>query len=108
MKDIFENFIKIVEQQKDAQEKMKEELKKYVDANKAKLEEASKKIKEQFEEMMKKITDPSNIQEIMTKTMELLGKLIGEDNAKKLMEIQKNFPFLNEYMKKIFPQPNKK
>ncbi len=104
MKEIFEKFIEIVEKQKDAQEKMKEELKKYVDSNKAKLEEAAAKIKEQFEEMMKKITDPSNIQEVMGKTMEMLETIMGKENAQKMMEIQKNFPFLNEYMKKIFPQ----
>lgn len=104
MKTLFEQFISIVEKANGVRETMEENLKKYVEENKKALEDAAGKIKTQFDEMMKSVSDPQNIQEVMQKTMEVMTKFIGEENVKKLMEIQQKFPFINEYMKSLMPQ----
>jgi len=53
---------------------------------------------------MKKVTDPQNFQEIMQKIMDLMKEFIGEDMVAKLLDVQKKFPFINDYMKTIFPK----
>ena len=105
MKELFDKFVGIIEQANGVRETMEAELKKYADANKAALEDAGSKIKAKFEEVMKQITDPSNFQEVMQKMMATMSEFIGEDNVKKIMEFQQKFPFLNEFMKNIVPQP---
>jgi chemotaxis regulatin CheY-phosphate phosphatase CheZ len=104
MKELFEQFFKIIDQANGVREKMEADLKKYVDENQKKFQDAAGQIKTRWEEVMKKVTDPQNFQEIMQKIMDLMKEFIGEDMVAKLLDVQKKFPFINDYMKTIFPK----
>jgi Skp family chaperone for outer membrane proteins len=104
MKELFDNLIGIIEQANGVRETMETEIKKYVETNKKALEDASAKIKDKFEDVMKNITQGgANLQEIMQKTIDVMTEFLGKDTVAKLMEIQKKFPFIQEYMKNIMP-----
>lgn len=101
MKEVFENLIKIVEDAKGSQGVMEQEFKKYYDINKKVIDESGEKMKLQMEAAMKNIPNPQDLGKVMQEMMNMMSKMVGEDNFKKMMDLQNQYPFLKD-MSKIF------
>ena len=103
MKKMFEQLIKIIENANGAREIIEAEFKKYYDINKQMIEESAKKMGEKMEEMKKNLPNPNDFTVLMGKMFEVMSDMVGEENFKKMMELQQKYPFLQEVSKKFMP-----
>lgn len=107
MKELFEQFIKIIEQSQEVREQIENNIKKYFEENKKQFEIASKELRSKWEESIKNLTNPKSLNEAMEKTMKLLIEFIGQDIINRLIEIQKKFPYLTIYIQRLFSNNTK-
>jgi predicted DNA-binding protein len=104
MKQLLEQFIKIIEQSQGVREKIDNNIKKYIEENKVQFEEASHKIKDRWQEIINNLTKPKSLKEAMEKSMNLMYDFVGEEVMTKLINIQKQFPFVSSYIQKLYPK----
>ncbi|OHD07420.1 MAG: hypothetical protein A2Y41_01390 [Spirochaetes bacterium GWB1_36_13] len=102
MKEIMENFMKIVEQAKGAQKTIEEEMKKYFEINKKTFEDAAEKMKKQFEDNMKAVMQANDFKAYMDKSLDMMNNFIGTDTIKKMTEMVEQYPFVKEMFKSDF------
>jgi len=104
MKQVFENMIKIVEEARGVQDVIQTEMKKYLESNQKAVEDAGKIIQTKMQDAMKAITDPSNFIAMMQTMFKTMTDMVGEENFKKMMELQQQYPFLAELTKNFMPK----
>lgn len=102
MKEIFDNIIKIIEQNKGVQSVIEDELKKYYEINKKIIDDSGNKFKSQMEEAMKTLPDPNDFTKVMQNMFDMLKRMIGEDTFSKMMELQQKYPFVQNITQNFF------
>jgi hypothetical protein len=102
MQDIMKQMLEIIENAKGNQDVLEAEMKEYYEANKKAIEDASKRFQKYMEDMYKKIPTPTELFSMMQENLELFQKMVGEENFRKLMAMQQQYPFIQEITSKIF------
>lgn len=103
MKQIIEKIIKVVEDSQGNQEVIENEITAYINSNKDMIDSESNKLSEKLEQAMKEIKDQQDFNAVMQAMFKVMTEEIGEENFKKIMELQEKYPFLKDMTSKIMP-----
>ncbi len=103
MRKIIEELIKIIEESQGDQETVEKKINEYYANNQSIIAVDSEQFNRKLEQATKEIDASNNFGKVMENIFKLMTDEIGEDNFKKLMELQEKYPYLKDITKKIMP-----
>jgi TRAP-type C4-dicarboxylate transport system substrate-binding protein len=103
MKQIIEDLIKLIEESKGDQEIIEKKINEYHELNREMIESSGQALSKKLDQAMGSISNPSDFAVVMQTMFKVMTDEIGEENFKKLMELQEKYPSLKDMTKKIIP-----